>query len=566
MMSEDPFSDNYMYKQGATVTYKCNPGFRLTGDSQLGCGESGLWKGTVPRCEKDCHGKPASISNGYYVIRGEVDGHDQYISGTEVTYYCDAQHTLFGNNKLYCSNGLWNGIPPTCKMQSVETCPMPKSSPHGYIITSKQSFSVGSKVKYTCEAGYQLEGDCRRTRTNECERECLPTGIWSGSPPICIPNGQEVGFCSDPGKPENGERCCQSSFQSGDKLSFYCDAGFARTGSSERTCLSDGSWSGSQPICYPVSSLATNPPDVDGIFLTNTTLTIVIATTGTVLGVLIIVILLSIRQCHYRNRRFSRSLPMRHSHRRANYSVSPDDIDRVALIAYANGLEVVLPSYEEATASVPRSRPPSFTETNESADNNNGNTTPAASVPNPIPLPPRTHSSRFRRLPRIPRGLRLPPPPPLSMLDERRTNPEQPSNSAGRSAEAGVQTQADSAPTDGAPSSGETERTCEPVEDDRTSDTAGLLLLENEISQVTSAAPNTDVTAQTCDAVEDDYDDVELLTDLGGPLEEEQTQENVQQDDSQEANREETQGTETSTMGTNDNHEHHEENPSSEDT
>ncbi|XP_006820432.2 uncharacterized protein LOC102804453, partial [Saccoglossus kowalevskii] len=270
---------------------------------------------------------------------------------------------------------------------------MPESTPHGYIIMSEQlPIPFGHKVSYRCETNYTLHGSI--------ERECLSTMAWSGNPPLCLLGGG----CDDPGTPDHGSRCCQDTFMTNSILAFYCDEGYERSGSPERSCQYDGSWSGIQPTCYQVNSLITASPVAQSVFLNNTTMTVVIVTTGTVLGMLIIVILFSVRRCKYcsHRRRVCRSIQiqqMRHSRAQEFYR-GHEDIDRVALIAYANGLEVVLPSYEEATASESRSRPPSFTESSE-ADTNHSNSDQA---------------SQFRRLPRVPRNLRLPPPPPVSSI------------------------------------------------------------------------------------------------------------------------------------------------------
>ena len=53
--------------------------------------------------------------------------------------------------------------------------------------------------------------------------------------------------------PVNGEITCRSGRvgvgYEGDTCSFTCNNGYELTGSDTRTCLSNGSWSGSDDVC-----------------------------------------------------------------------------------------------------------------------------------------------------------------------------------------------------------------------------------------------------------------------------------------------------------------------------
>lgn len=57
-----------------------------------------------------------------------------------------------------------------------------------------------------------------------------------------------MGFCGDPGVPPHGSRLGEE-FRVRSLLRFTCEAGYMLMGSSERTCLQNGSWSGTQPVC-----------------------------------------------------------------------------------------------------------------------------------------------------------------------------------------------------------------------------------------------------------------------------------------------------------------------------
>ena len=85
----------------------------------------------------------------------------------------------------------------------------------------------------------------------------------------CIPTATSIYFivkCPVLANPMNGGTLCSlmsGGIRSyGDICIFICDTGYELTGSSERTCQSDGSWSGSPVSCIimecPSSSLPMN--------------------------------------------------------------------------------------------------------------------------------------------------------------------------------------------------------------------------------------------------------------------------------------------------------------------
>ena len=106
---------------------------------------------------------------------------------------------------------------------------------------------------------------------------------------------------------------------------------------------------------YPVIEGAT----ADSLELTSSTLTIVIVTSSTILGLLLVVIIIVIfqrrhkpRHSHYSQRIPGTVIPDGYEHvHEARIIPTLDEHDRVALIAFADGVQVVLPSYEEATRS-----------------------------------------------------------------------------------------------------------------------------------------------------------------------------------------------------------------------
>lgn len=49
--------------------------------------------------------------------------------------------------------------------------------------------------------------------------------------------------------PPHGARLGGEEFKTKSLLRFSCEAGYTLIGSAERTCLHNGTWSGTQPVC-----------------------------------------------------------------------------------------------------------------------------------------------------------------------------------------------------------------------------------------------------------------------------------------------------------------------------
>ena len=125
---------------------------------------------------------------------------------------------------------------------------------------------------FTCNTGYELIGSDTRT--------CQSNGSWSGTDNVCrrgnnvwptllnnyCDNSHVLVACLPLTNPNNGRITCSLgddevlSYE--DTCSFTCNTGYELTGSTERICQSDGSWSGSPVSCIimecPSSSLPMN--------------------------------------------------------------------------------------------------------------------------------------------------------------------------------------------------------------------------------------------------------------------------------------------------------------------
>uniref|UniRef100_A0A4W5K1F7 Sushi domain-containing protein n=1 Tax=Hucho hucho TaxID=62062 RepID=A0A4W5K1F7_9TELE len=115
-------------------------------------------------------------------------------------------------------------------------CEEPPSPDHGSVNITDTT--LGSLVKYSCEHGYELEG--------ESVRQCVAGRQWSDVPPVCRPI-----TCDDPGNIDNGSNHVDSFLYLG-LLHYECNSGFNLKGGDTRTCQADGRWDGEKPWCEPV--------------------------------------------------------------------------------------------------------------------------------------------------------------------------------------------------------------------------------------------------------------------------------------------------------------------------
>ncbi|CAL1573496.1 unnamed protein product [Knipowitschia caucasica] len=79
-------------------------------------------------------------------------------------------------------------------------------------------------------------------------RTCLSNGKWSGPHPVCRRDSGD--HCPDPGIPPGGTKT-GILFNIGDKVTYSCnDNTMILVDSEERVCQEDGTWSGKEPTCY----------------------------------------------------------------------------------------------------------------------------------------------------------------------------------------------------------------------------------------------------------------------------------------------------------------------------
>ncbi|XP_078348103.1 sushi, von Willebrand factor type A, EGF and pentraxin domain-containing protein 1-like isoform X1 [Oculina patagonica] len=212
------------FKHNSWVTFVCNPNYQLDGKKQIQC-KDGTWSGSVPNCIAVCP-DPGIPDNG-----NRLD--DNFQDGKTVTFRCNRNYDLKGNDTIWCKGGVWSSDAPECRGR----CTFDGNPDNGYTPTRffrrDESLPHGSNVEYACDVSYTLVGSNVRHCVN---------GSWNTSLPSCKAS------CDDPGLIVNGHKT-GSDFSHGQVLTYKCTVqGYSLVGNPRLIC-NDGSWDSDPPEC-----------------------------------------------------------------------------------------------------------------------------------------------------------------------------------------------------------------------------------------------------------------------------------------------------------------------------
>uniref|UniRef100_A0A452VMZ6 Sushi domain-containing protein n=3 Tax=Ursus TaxID=9639 RepID=A0A452VMZ6_URSMA len=230
---------------GSTITYSCDQGYRLIGDSSATCIISDnivTWDKDMPLCETIPCEPPPAISNGDFYSSSRED----FFYGMVVTYKCHVGPNgkklfdLLGEKSIYCTSkdnqvGIWSGPPPQC-IPPVK-CPIPEVE-NGIMESGfGRSFSLNDTVMFRCKPGFTMKG------SNIVW--CQPNSKWNPPLPKCSKG------CLPPPHINHGSYNIldKEFFPIGQEVSYSCDAGYTLIGTSPIQCTSLGTWSHAAPEC-----------------------------------------------------------------------------------------------------------------------------------------------------------------------------------------------------------------------------------------------------------------------------------------------------------------------------
>uniref|UniRef100_A0AAX7U1R5 CUB and Sushi multiple domains 1 n=1 Tax=Astatotilapia calliptera TaxID=8154 RepID=A0AAX7U1R5_ASTCA len=231
-------------RPGSRLQYFCNRGHRLVGSSNATCklDSNGLfqWDTPPPFCQAVSCGIPPSPGNGSFHAY-------QYTVGSQVTYQCNHGYHLDPGvpmNAMCLEDGSWSNAASVSRCLPVH-CPSIDDVLSGhmlYRLISGRLGEFGSVVMLECSTGYYLGAGHRTLR-------CLANRTWEGSdaPATC-----KTGHCDSPDPIVNGHISGDGSSYR-DTVVYQCMLGYRLIGTSVRICQQDHRWSGTTPVCVPIT-------------------------------------------------------------------------------------------------------------------------------------------------------------------------------------------------------------------------------------------------------------------------------------------------------------------------
>ncbi|XP_045205733.2 CUB and sushi domain-containing protein 3-like [Mercenaria mercenaria] len=231
---------------GTSVTYSCKTGYSLTGGDTRVCQADGFWSGTPPTCQiKDCQTLPPPDNGKIYIPKTTY--------GSYALYICDEEYHIVGSNNRRCmSDGIWSDQEPVCELTDCGNLTAPLFGE----VTFNSTF-YKDQASFICYTGYELIGDDVVT--------CQSDNTWSGSDHVCVL--KDCGFLDSP---ENGIATATAATY-GTIETFTCNEGFELIGDDILVCTANGTWNGTVPICLIKDCGDLLPPSNGDIFVNKTT-------------------------------------------------------------------------------------------------------------------------------------------------------------------------------------------------------------------------------------------------------------------------------------------------------
>ncbi|CAN8028078.1 unnamed protein product [Ixodes persulcatus] len=153
----------------AACGFRCNPGYRLIGNSIRVCQQSGRWSGSDPVCEKKkCQTLGAPFHGS---IKCSTEAFD---FETVCEFECQRGYVLIGSRKRSClSIALWDGLPTLCRPVSCPPLLAPANGIFSPAHCSETKSAFGETCHLRCNEGF--------ASPHQASRECVHPGMWSGN-------------------------------------------------------------------------------------------------------------------------------------------------------------------------------------------------------------------------------------------------------------------------------------------------------------------------------------------------------------------------------------------------
>uniref|UniRef100_A0A3Q2XUN9 Sushi domain-containing protein n=1 Tax=Hippocampus comes TaxID=109280 RepID=A0A3Q2XUN9_HIPCM len=171
----EPYESHQLF--GDTANYFCTDGYTAGNNSKMVCNAEGVWAPPdgeePPRCIANFCLRPPQLPHAILDSLGKP----KYTSDSEVSYKCEEGFVLNTTATLRCLlGGEWDPRPFDISCMPVR-CSKPDGIDRGYV--SGSDYNFGAVVAYSCDKGFLIRGEKRRT--------CKANGEWGGVLPTCVP-------------------------------------------------------------------------------------------------------------------------------------------------------------------------------------------------------------------------------------------------------------------------------------------------------------------------------------------------------------------------------------------
>ncbi|XP_037539926.1 complement receptor type 1 [Nematolebias whitei] len=236
------FTSKQSFDSGDKVYYNCAQDFTPSGGIRSSRCLDGKWSKLTLTCAKIFCGNAGELPNGKFLYEKET-----YI-GEKLHAVCNEGYALKGLDYMVCNRSGWSGEFPSC--EKAETTCSPPAVANSEPQSETPVHHVGVSVNVTCKQGFQLNGASLIT--------CGANGQWQPQPPQCLHRLVKFQLlsivakdgCGAPPPPPvshsnvhlSNKYITMTSFPSGAKVYYKCNAGYATEGGSRSRVCSDGKW------------------------------------------------------------------------------------------------------------------------------------------------------------------------------------------------------------------------------------------------------------------------------------------------------------------------------------
>ncbi|XP_051961812.1 membrane cofactor protein-like isoform X3 [Xyrauchen texanus] len=232
------------YEYLHSVSYKCNSGFSIIGNSALHCDENGTFQPEPPKCFGGC------IKNTIPHSVRIAGGLPPYHLKKFLQYKCEDGYKMEGDSYIVCTENGWDPEPPKC---IAVKCPPPPIVENGQLnAVPLESYEYLQNVSYKCNSGFLLIG--------KSTLRCSKDENFQPEPPKC------VYVCSKPEIPHAIEISKQlPPYQLDTLLQFKCEDGYKMEGTDNIKCKENG-WTPEPPNCIALPTPTPTLPPPNHVF------------------------------------------------------------------------------------------------------------------------------------------------------------------------------------------------------------------------------------------------------------------------------------------------------------